>query len=256
MSSPLTYWDYIKLDVIHDLQTNVQTDHYDEVMFIAIHQHFELWFAQVMRNLDEVIRRLTNDPPDIRAGTALMIRVNCEFALATQGFEVMKTLARESFLAFRGALQGTSGLQSAQLTIIELLTGRREDEMYHEKISGSGMEEFMSKYYGPQGVLPRIARERLHKGTLRSAYDHVTAQPGIAPEDVRALQQQLVHFDEQLAGWRPKHYEAAATVLGRDFTETAGTVGNHQSCHENLTTAMSLTHRYFEDVAAQLKSQD
>jgi hypothetical protein len=58
MTDRINYWDYIKLDELHRLQSNIQTDKYDEVMFIAIHQHFELWFFQIIRNLDEVIRRL------------------------------------------------------------------------------------------------------------------------------------------------------------------------------------------------------
>jgi tryptophan 2,3-dioxygenase len=88
-STPLTYWDYVKLDTIQSLQSGRQTDCYDEVMFIAVHQHFEFWFAQVIRDLREIIRRFRLTPPEVASGTALLHRCNVEFALATQGFEVM-----------------------------------------------------------------------------------------------------------------------------------------------------------------------
>lgn len=248
MTNRFTYWDYVKLDQIQNLQSNVQTDKYDEVMFIAIHQHFELWFSQIIRNLKEVIRHLMSDPPQVASAAQLMVRVNREFTCATYGFEVMKTLSRESFLSFRDALQGTSGLQSAQLTIIELLTGRKAEEMYHQKIAGTGMQEFMERYYGPKGLLPRIAAERVEAGTLRSAYDRIAVRSDVFPSDLETLKVELVNFDEQLHGWRALHYEAAATVLGPEFTSTSGTVGNQKSCHENLTTGMHLTHKYFEDL--------
>lgn len=254
MTDRINYWDYIKLDELHRLQSNTQTDKYDEVMFIAIHQHFELWFFQIIRNLDEVIRRLQASPPEVVAATALMNRVNQEFICATQGFEVMKTLSRESFLSFRDALRGASGLQSAQLTIIELLTGRHGDEMYHELVSGSGMQDFLAKYRGPDGILTRIAQERLGKGTLRTAYDHVASYPDIKLEELEPLKAEIARFDEQLFGWRKLHYEAAATVLGPEFTSTSGTVGNQHSCSENLKTGMEHTRRYFDDLAHSAKS--
>jgi tryptophan 2,3-dioxygenase len=250
MTDRLTYWDYIKLDVIHDLQSNVQTDNYDEVMFIAVHQHFELWFAQSIRDLTEVIRRLAPPHPDLAGGVALLVRVNRAFACAVQGFEVMKTLSRESFLSFRDALRGTSGLQSAQLTVIELLVGRRADEMYQASIAGPGMDAFLEKYCGENGLLTRVAAERAQEGTLRDAYDRLAADPNVAPALLDAFKRELIQLDDHLAGWRPRHYEMAATVLGPDFTGSAGTVGNHLSCHDNLTTGMRKTHRYFADLVA------
>ncbi len=248
--SPLTYWDYVKLDVIHNLQSERQTECYDEVMFIAVHQHFEFWFAQVIRDLRESIRRLNLTPPDLATATALLHRCNVELALATQGFEVMKTLTRESFLAFRGALQHTSGLQSVQLTVIELLVGRTPDTLYHHLIDGPGMRDFLAKYGGPDGLLAQVIRETERTGNLRRAYDRVVGQPPVNPAHLAALQRELVALDRQLAGWRRRHAETAAKVLGRDFGESAGTVGNTRSCRENLEIGKRHTRRYFADLEA------
>lgn len=246
--SPLTYWDYVKLDAIHNLQSERQTECYDEVMFIAVHQHFEFWFAQVIRDVREIIRRLTSTPPEISAATALLRRCNVEFALATQGFEVMKTLTRESFLAFRGALQHTSGLQSVQLTVIELLVGRAPDTLYHHLIDGPGMRDFLAQYGGPDGLLAQVVREIEQTGNLRRAYERVAAAPGVDPPLLAALERELVTLDRQLADWRRRHAETAAKVLGRDFSDSAGTVGNTRSCRDNLEIGKRHTHRYFADL--------
>jgi tryptophan 2,3-dioxygenase len=248
MTDRLTYWHYIKLDAIHDLQSNAQTDCFDEPMFIAVHQHFELWFAQVIRNLDETIRRLMGTPPEVASAAALMNRVNREFHLATQGFDVMKTLSREQFMAFRGALGVTSGLQSAHLTVIELLVGRRADEMYHAEIAGPGMVDFQEKYGGENGLLATVARDRATKGTLRVAYDRVAADSNLAGPDFEMLKRQIANFDDQLFSWRKHHYEMAAKVLEKDFTDSSGTVGNEHSCRDNLKIGITHTHRYFEEL--------
>lgn len=248
MTERLTYWNYIKLDAIHDLQSNAQTDCFDEPMFIAVHQHFELWFAQVIRNLDEVIRRLMDASPAVASAAFLMERVNREFELATRGFEVMKTLSREQFMAFRGALGVTSGLQSAHLTVIELLVGRRADEMYHAEIAGPGMNDFQEKYGGENGLLATVARDRQTRGTLRSAWDRVAFDQSIPDLEVEELKRQIVRFDDQLFSWRKHHYEMAAKVLEKDFTDSSGTVGNQNSCKDNLRIGLTHTHRYFEDL--------
>lgn len=248
MTDRLTYWDYIKLDAIHDLQSNAQTDCFDEPMFIAVHQHFELWFAQVIRNLDEVIRRLMEATPAVTSSAFLMERVNREFELATRGFEVMKTLSREQFMAFRGALGVTSGLQSAHLTVIELLVGRRADEMYHAEIAGPGMTDFQEKYGGENGLLATVARDRRTRGTLRFAWDRVASDDSIPNQEVEELKRQIVRFDDQLFSWRKHHYEMAAKVLEKDFTDSSGTVGNQNSCKDNLKIGLAHTHRYFEDL--------
>ncbi|OYT70900.1 MAG: hypothetical protein CFK52_09755 [Chloracidobacterium sp. CP2_5A] len=262
-SVPLTYWDYVKLDDIRNLQSERQTECYDEVMFIAVHQHFEFWFAQVIRDIREIIRRLSLTPPEIAAATDLLHRCNIEFALATQGFEVMKTLARESFLAFRGALQHTSGLQSAQLTVIELLVGRPPDTLYHHLIDGPGMRDFLAQYGGPDGLIAQVIREVERTGTLRRAYERInerinermTAAPPTAPALLSRLQRELVALDRQLADWRRRHAETAAKVLGRDYGESAGTVGNARSCRDNLEIGKRHTQRYFADLDPESGAQ-
>lgn len=247
---PLTYWDYVKLDTIQSLQSERQTDCYDEVMFIAVHQHFEFWFAQVIRDLREIIRRFRLTPPEVTSSTALLHRCNTEFALATQGFEVMKTLTRESFLAFRGALQHTSGLQSVQLTVIELLVGRTAEQLYHHLIAGPGMRDFLAQYGGPDGLLAQTLREVEQTGNLRQNYDRIV--PVTAADQLFALQKELVVLDHQLVDWRRRHAETAARVLGRDFSESAGTVGNTHSCRDNLDIGKRHTQRYFADLDAKV----
>jgi tryptophan 2,3-dioxygenase len=130
---PLTYWDYLKLDRLLDLQGGVEGEESrlmpDELHFIVVHQAFELWFKLVLREL-----RLARDhlaAPRVPEETIPFVvhhlrRVNEILRLAVDQFRVMETLTPQDFLDFRDKLIPASGFQSFQLRTIEALLGLDE----------------------------------------------------------------------------------------------------------------------------------
>jgi len=129
--SILTYWDYLKLEQLLGLQSGLSDKERgdlssDEHHFIVIHQCYELWFKQILRDLGLVRDELNEtsvEESQIRVIVHRLERV-CEYLrLAIAQFDVMDTLATQDFLAFRDKLFPASGRQSFQFREIELLCG-------------------------------------------------------------------------------------------------------------------------------------
>src|SRR5256885_14481470 len=128
-----TYWDYLRLPALLDLQSGLGDGDpsEDELHFIVVHQVFELWFKLVLREL-----RLARDQfaaewvPErsIPYIVRHLRRVNAIFKLSAEVFAVLETLTPHDFLAFRAKLGESSGFQSFQMRQIEMLLGLRAEE--------------------------------------------------------------------------------------------------------------------------------
>ncbi|HHO50776.1 MAG TPA: tryptophan 2,3-dioxygenase [Deltaproteobacteria bacterium] len=130
MSNIPTYWDYLRLDRLLDLQGGLEGDDSqllaDELHFIVVHQSFELWFKLLLREL-----RLARDhlgQPKVDEETIPHVvqhlrRINAVLRHAVNQFEVMETLTPQGFLDFRDKLVPSSGFQSFQMREVEILMG-------------------------------------------------------------------------------------------------------------------------------------
>lgn len=124
------YWDYLRLDDLLDLQGGVEGDDQalvpDELLFIVIHQTYELWFKQVLRELTEAIalfRSGTVPEEQVPHVVHHLRRVGAIMRLAVEQFVVMETLTPQDFLGFRDKLVPASGFQSFQMRRLEILLG-------------------------------------------------------------------------------------------------------------------------------------
>lgn len=126
-----TYWDYLRLDRLLDLQGGMDDGPSpDELHFIIVHQAFELWFRLVLSQL-RVARDHLAAPhlPEERVPFVVhhLGRVNEILKLCVEQFRVMETLPPQDFLDFRDKLVPSSGFQSFQMREIEILLGLRDD---------------------------------------------------------------------------------------------------------------------------------
>ncbi len=124
------YWDYLRLDDLLDLQGGVEGDDEalvpDELLFIVVHQTYELWFKQVLRELTEAIalfRRGAVPEEQVPLVVHHLRRVGAILRLAVEQFHVMETLTPQDFLGFRDKLVPASGFQSFQMRRLEILLG-------------------------------------------------------------------------------------------------------------------------------------
>jgi tryptophan 2,3-dioxygenase len=119
----ITYDDYIQTPTLLSLQTTL-TDYHDELIFKVYHQQTELWFRLALHEIERAIRSLLAVPADISNATDAISRVNRYFDLLSHSFSVLiDGLSSEEFLIYRKAFGTSSGFQSAQFRVIEILAG-------------------------------------------------------------------------------------------------------------------------------------
>jgi tryptophan 2,3-dioxygenase len=141
MNPGLQYSDYLKLDQLLDsqhLQSDLQHTHsHDEMLFIIIHQAYELWFKQLLYEVDSIIGifekpTLNDDTPELQTIVHRLNRCNTILKLLVQQIEVMETMSPMDFLDFRDMLRPASGFQSIQFRILEGRLGLKFEQR-HEK---------------------------------------------------------------------------------------------------------------------------
>jgi tryptophan 2,3-dioxygenase len=146
------YGDYLEIDKIINSQHPVSfmppnEPAHDELLFIIIHQAYELWFKQVLFELDSVIAILSKNQVDDNAGELNVVenrlqRIIKIFELLNMQVNVLDTMTPSDFLAFRNLLSPSSGFQSLQFRLIEaklgLTTAGRHKAEYYKRTNEGG----------------------------------------------------------------------------------------------------------------------
>lgn len=242
MNSLPTYWDYLRLDRLLDLQGGLEGDERrllpDELHFIVVHQAFELWFKLCLSEL-----RLARDhlaAPRVDEETVPYVvhhlgRITTIFELAVDQFRVMETLTPQDFLAFRDKLVPASGFQSFQMRELEILLGLEDAQ--RETLGGvEPLDHITRLAAGSPGG--RFAVERLERArgerTLRSALHAWLARtpimgssPGDA-EDAAVVDRFLEDYLAGLLRLDEARAERLAEALGRSRDEWMRQFGGAQ----------------------------
>jgi tryptophan 2,3-dioxygenase len=153
----LYYGDYLKLDAILHAQAP-ETAAHDEMLFIVVHQAYELWFRQILHEMDHVERLFAQAPlpgEDLSRIVASLARQHEIWKLLVGQITVLETMTPAGFLEFRDALFPASGFQSAQFRIIEARLGLAEGTRV--ALDEKAVEERLSE---PDRVRLREARAR------------------------------------------------------------------------------------------------
>ena len=126
-----SYADYLQLHELLELQGDDRNINSDEMHFIIVHQTFELWFKQVIRELSEARNILGGDhvpEDDIPRAVDHLGRTTEIFRLMGNQWTVLETLTPQGFLAFRDGLGSASGFESFQMREFEILLGLDNDD--------------------------------------------------------------------------------------------------------------------------------
>jgi tryptophan 2,3-dioxygenase len=179
------YWDYIKVEELLGLQGGFDDDESklsnDEVVFITVHQVYELWFKLILRELETARDLFRHNPvPDMTLANAArsLRRIVALFEQAVPHFRVMETLTTRDYLDFRDRLIPASGFQSAQMREIEILLGLDDDLRIPLGREGSYMAALRSSDGSPSPALDRVERRRSSGPSLKSVlYDWLARTP-------------------------------------------------------------------------------
>ncbi len=119
----VTYSSYLKLDELLSLQQpRSDSPEHDEMLFIVIHQVYELWFKELLHEFDRVRRLLEDDDP--HRGQHTLKRILTILKVMVAQLDILETMTPLEFLSFRQRLEAASGFQSDQFRQIEFLLGR------------------------------------------------------------------------------------------------------------------------------------
>src|SRR5262249_60321188 len=141
---PYTYTSYLRLDELLDLQTPASREapggeEHDEMLFIVIHQVYELWFKQVLHEIDLLHRSFdANDRP---LALSTLKRILTIFKTLVAQVDVLETMTPVSFQSFRYRLDSSSGFQSVQFRELEAALGARRPGMVSHIPEGSPERE-------------------------------------------------------------------------------------------------------------------
>lgn len=226
--SPRTdYATYLKIDQLLRLQEPLTPGAHDEMLFIVIHQVYELWFRLLVHELTDVARAMReSDFGTASIGLDRVIEV--EKVMETQ-LAVLETMSPEGFLRFRDPLTPASGLESQQFRELEsILTGSHGPRRDGQK----------KKLPTPhQWDLWEAFRAGAHDALIEVPARDVTSESEMAPlvelyahhrDPVRAwwhaLGEKLIEVDERFVLWRSHHMMMAAREIGQR-TGTGGSAG-------------------------------
>ena len=163
-----SYADYLQLHELLELQGDDRNINSDEMHFIIVHQTFELWFKQVIRELSEARNILGGDhvpEDDIPRAVDHLGRTTEIFRLMANQWTVLETLTPQGFLAFRDGLGSASGFESFQMREFEILLGLDNDDRI------GGMD--------PLSSFRRMAEGDERSATILARLEDAMSQPSL-----------------------------------------------------------------------------
>jgi tryptophan 2,3-dioxygenase len=208
------------------------------MLFIIIHQVYELWFKLLLHEIDRCKREFANN--DLFGAISRFKRLRTVMKTLVGQLDILETMTPLSFLAFRDRLEAASGFQSAQFRALEFVLGLKRPEML--------------KYYESDGELRQELERRLGERTLIDHFYDFLAQRGVAvppsllarevrqsnepneqiqeaiirlyreEPEVAILFELMTDFDEGLQEWRYHHVKMVERTIGNK-RGTGGTPG-------------------------------
>jgi tryptophan 2,3-dioxygenase len=215
---PLTYGRYLKVPELLSLQRCLsQPAHHDELLFIVIHQAYELWFKQVLHEVDSAIGHL--DADRVGEGTRLLRRVvEIQRVLIAQ-VKILETMRPQDFLGFRYNLNPASGFQSVQFRELEFALGLKNPALLeHLRSEPEERARLQGRLAGR--TLPDAFDALLERRLgARSGDDwRLRALVGLYEKetqpDLLALGEVLMDIDENLTLWRTHHVQMVERMIG------------------------------------------
>jgi tryptophan 2,3-dioxygenase len=229
----LSYGSYLRLDVLlAQQQPESSPPAHDELLFITIHQVYELWFKQLLHELTTVRDILVAGAPesdDIWTARHRLARsIEIEHVLIAQ-LPVLETMTPQDFLEFRSVLAPASGFQSVQFRELEFLSGLKDPD-FAARLRGASEAEHLRLAARAQepslwdGYLAALAARGLQTGSLAQTKSALIAiaRDRSSYGDLWDLAEALLSHDELCAQWRALH----ATVVERQIGYKPGTGGS------------------------------
>jgi tryptophan 2,3-dioxygenase len=216
----LTYGTYLRLpELLGQQRPLVDPPVHDELLFITVHQVYELWFKQLLHEL--VAARDAMDTDQTWLAAHLMRRAHVIERLLVNQIDVLETMTPQDFGEFRSALAPASGLQSVQFRELEFLSGAK-DERFVARFRGLTKDERErlalrlaepSLWDSYLSLLGRRGLDVSGEDQIRSSLEMI-ARDRAGHDDLWQLAEGLLTHDEVAAMWRARHVQMVERQIG------------------------------------------
>jgi tryptophan 2,3-dioxygenase len=216
-SPAVTYSGYLRLDDLLACQVPRSGEH-DELLFIVIHQVYELWFKQLLHEL--VRLRTVLAAGDAPAAMATLRRILAILKTVVAQIDVLETLTPTGFLAFRDRLDASSGFQSAQFREVEAVLGRRERSMLAPYAEGSPERAAIEAAMTGPDVFDALLAYLASRGHPRpdrgdeEAVEAMLVEVHRGDPEATIVCEMLVDLDEGVQEWRYRHVKMVERTIG------------------------------------------
>jgi tryptophan 2,3-dioxygenase len=234
----LTYGSYLKVPELLRLQVPASDPaEHDEMLFIVIHQVYELWFKLVLHEVDRARAELSAG--DLFGAIARFKRLRTVMKTLVGQLDILETMTPLQFNTFRDRLEAASGFQSAQFRALEFVLGHKRPEMlahYTDPAERATLEQRLAERTLPDHFLDFLAAlgasvpaELLARDVTRPWEPSAELQEELvrlfrtAP-DVTILLELMTDFDEGLQEWRYRHVKMVERTIGNK-RGTGGSTG-------------------------------
>ena len=224
-----SYTDYLKIDELLALQSPLsEGPEHDEMLFIVIHQVYELWFKEILHEVDHLEVLLSRNDGAHARGTLKRILTILKVMVAQ--LDILETMTPLEFLSFRDRLESGSGFQSYQFRELEFALGWKDPkalERYpaggeararlERRLGSPSLWDFFLRHLACSGVpVPRADLERdvtrrvePSPGLREALVDVYRNQPALAE-----LCERMVDLDEGIMEWRYRHVKMVQRTIG------------------------------------------
>jgi tryptophan 2,3-dioxygenase len=249
----LTYSSYLKIPELLELQQPQSSpQHHDELLFIVVHQTYELWFKELLHDLDAVVVNLQAagahpaSRDEVYEAARLLRRCTEITRVLVEQFTILETMLPTHFLAFRDKLEPASGFQSEQFRELEFLCGLKDEKMlrYHKPTPEAHAQlerrlrepSLHSVFFealrglGKLATLPEGATER-ERFDARARAVQALYQDDRHHRDWIDVCERLTEFDELVVSWRLRHIQLVERTIGVSM----GTGGSAGASYLKLT---------------------
>jgi tryptophan 2,3-dioxygenase len=241
-SSDLTYGKYLRVPELCQLQFPQSTPaHHDEMLFIIIHQAYELWFKLMLHEMEKVIHFLKEG--SVLDSRHFLNRIVEILKLLVKQIHILETMRPVDFLEFRERLQPASGFQSLQFRELEFLAGAKEERYL--------------QFFKNDPTMVKVLTKRLNEPDLRVYFHELLKKQGFKvppmPKEWKEMEQEafvngmasavapiyqdpekhaamyilcetFLELDEYMILWRQHHVRVVERIIGNK-TGTGGSSG-------------------------------
>ena len=235
--SALTYNSYLAVDDLLKLQKPLSDGpEHDEMLFIIIHQTYELWFKQLIHEFQQAQRALEDG--NTHYALSILGRIRTIMKVCVAQVDILETMTPLQFNAFRGYLSSSSGFQSAQFRKVEAILGRRDSRMaghlppdMQEEIAeitsrNSIWDSFLDYLIKRGYTLPTdvMSRDKSVAYVSNPAVQDVLLKVHQSDPESAMVSERLVDIDEGIQEWRYRHVKMVERTIGHKMG-TGGSSG-------------------------------